>query len=507
VKSTTFKVIAILSILVSHNVYAQYEELAEIMSVDVCQCITKIPVGLTQSEIITEFEVCVTSYISENLDLVNAFAEQNGIEFSLEENGEELGEQLGLNLIQSCPQFMEIVVSSINREGEEAYTMLLEGNSLINTEGCNAAITIYDDIVAMENVPDSTLITTFNNLGYCKNQVGDYYGAISDLNKALSIAPNFSLPYLHRGDSKSEIGDYEGAIADFSTYLTFDPSSALVLNKRGLAHYNSFNFDSAYSDYYTALEIDSSLAETHYNLGLLNNYNERYQDAVANFLTVYKIDPSLVDLSYYISQSYIGLEDYDSAIQVLLEDSLTINDEFNLTEVGYSFYMKEHYGEAITYFDQAIALNDQYYRPFLFRAYAKQDSGLYELSLEDFESAYALSPEIPELSFYKGYSLYELERYEEALAEFSKAIELSESYASAYDYRARIKLILNDVEGAIEDYSSSLTHYPSDDEIYKERGEAYVQMDNIESACTDFLLSKQLGNTEVEELISTHCSE
>ncbi len=497
--------IFILSFTLFNTVNAQYVELVEIVSVDMCECVSMISPEITEEEMTIEFEVCIIEYFENNADLLAMYAENNDMDFTIDDLGEEFGEMLGLNLVSTCPSFMELIMASVKNDGENAYALLLEGNEMIDTGGCQRAIPIYEQILDIDTAPDSTVFTAYNNLGFCKNEIGDYYGAISNLNSAINMTSNNVLPYAHRGNAKFELTDYEGAIEDYTTYLTYDSTDARVLNRRGLSYYYSYNPEAAYADYYRALSIDTLFAEVHFNLGLLNNYVESYPDAVDNFLMVYDLKPEIIDLSYYLSQSYMGLDEFQKAIDVLESDSLTYSDEYNLTEIGYSYYQLQDYGSAINAFDQAISINNQYFRPILFRAYANQDSGLHEIAIPDFDTAYQLAPDVSEISFYQGFSHFELGNFETALDLFSRTITIEEDYAEAYDYRARTKLELDDVEGAIEDYSTSIRLYPSDEQIYKERGESYLKVDRIDDACTDFLLAKQFGHEEVQILIDENC--
>ena len=53
------------------------------------------------------------------------------------------------------------------------------------------------------------------NSGNQKYEAKDYYGAISDYNKAIELDPNNALDYSNRGISKENLGDLNGACADW----------------------------------------------------------------------------------------------------------------------------------------------------------------------------------------------------------------------------------------------------------------------------------------------------
>ena len=55
----------------------------------------------------------------------------------------------------------------------------------------------------------------YYNRGWNKGKLKDYYGAISDYNKALEIDPKYADVYRNRGISKELIEDMKGACADW----------------------------------------------------------------------------------------------------------------------------------------------------------------------------------------------------------------------------------------------------------------------------------------------------
>ena len=70
---------------------------------------------------------------------------------------------------------------------------------------------------------------------YDKDENGDYYGAISDLNKAIELNPDYAMAYLNRGFAKSNLKDHYGAISDYNKSIELDPDYPIAYNNRGLA--------------------------------------------------------------------------------------------------------------------------------------------------------------------------------------------------------------------------------------------------------------------------------
>ena len=55
----------------------------------------------------------------------------------------------------------------------------------------------------------------YYNIGVHKDELKDYYGAISDYTKAIELDPNDTDSYANRGIAKEDLGDLNGACADW----------------------------------------------------------------------------------------------------------------------------------------------------------------------------------------------------------------------------------------------------------------------------------------------------
>ena len=61
-----------------------------------------------------------------------------------------------------------------------------------------------------------------------KNDLKDYYGAISDYTKAIEINPRYVSAYHNRGVAKEYLQDYEGALKDYEKATKIDSDDYLA---------------------------------------------------------------------------------------------------------------------------------------------------------------------------------------------------------------------------------------------------------------------------------------
>ncbi len=68
-----------------------------------------------------------------------------------------------------------------------------------------------------------------------RNNLGDFYNAISDCNNAIQFNPEISRTYFERGISKQNLGEAYDALKDFSKAITIDPKNPRLYRARASA--------------------------------------------------------------------------------------------------------------------------------------------------------------------------------------------------------------------------------------------------------------------------------
>src|SRR5215467_6407321 len=77
---------------------------------------------------------------------------------------------------------------------------------------------------------------------------------------AVSVAQaqpsRFAAAYYNRGNQRYRKGDFDGAISDYDAAITFNPRWAVAYNMRGSARYGKGDLDGSIADFTTAIEIN-----------------------------------------------------------------------------------------------------------------------------------------------------------------------------------------------------------------------------------------------------------
>jgi len=104
--------------------------------------------------------------------------------------------------------------------------------------------------------------------GLAKYSLGDFNGAITDLNKSISINSYFSYSYLYRGLCKQRQKHYHAALKDYAAAIHRGPNNPDIFINRGAAKLQLKLYQSAIADFDTALILDQKNENAHLNKGI-----------------------------------------------------------------------------------------------------------------------------------------------------------------------------------------------------------------------------------------------
>ncbi len=125
-----------------------------------------------------------------------------------------------------------------------------------------------------------------------KYKKGDYKGAISDLNKAITLDQQNPNIYNNRGLIKDEqLGDHQGAIADYSKVIEIDSRHASAYNDRGNRNSELGNYQAAIDDYNKAIQINPKLSAAYSNRAPAWVKLGNEQGAIADYNKAIEINP------------------------------------------------------------------------------------------------------------------------------------------------------------------------------------------------------------------------
>lgn len=268
-----------------------------------------------------------------------------------------------------------------------------------------------------------------NNLGNALYELHDYNRAIDALNRALKISPDNNNNALNTlGNVYFMQKDYPLAIDTYKKIIASNPLYADAYNNIGLVFQKTGPLDSAIAWHQRSLELEPENAMYHYNLGYAYGIAHNFDLAIEQVNIALKLDPRYADAYWQMGHLVMERGNYNPQ-------------------------------EAISYFDQAIALNtSQMANAYSGRGIAYYAQGDYKAAIADYDRALAIDP--LNASAYSGKaSIQKLTgSYEDAMRNFLRSVYVDSAYAFQYLGIGNILLVSGHTELADSFYTLYYDH-------------------------------------------------
>lgn len=291
---------------------------------------------------------------------------------------------------------------------------------------------------ALENKSDADnnyrIADTYIYRGYCRYRLKNLKAAISDMDEALKLKPEYIKAYITKAMIYLEDKKYQECIVWCDKGLQKKANSDELLFYKSEAYFGLKNYNESLKPLFLMLDNDPRNAKAFRHIGSTFLHQKLWDSSVVYFSKALEINP-LDLMSYYdrgISKSYT--KDLDGATQDI-QKAMQLDSVSKF--VGYNnlgFYLKlekKDFTGAIEYFNKALELKPDF-------AYAYSNRGFAKLNLNDIKGAYKDLRKSIELDNTNSYAFKNLGliylkdgQKKNACDNFKKAIELG--YSDKYD--------------------------------------------------------------------------
>lgn len=192
------------------------------------------------------------------------------------------------------------------------------------------------------------------------------------------------------------------------------------------------------------------------NFNGVNVHHDYFDEAMTRLRTRFLAQPPAVALAPLSTQEQQVVRE---TIAAIASQPVPTRDELQaeaLFRQGYTRQKDSDYAAAITFYDQAIALNPQYTKAYYNRGLARYCLGELPQAVENYDKAIALKPDYAKAYNNRGLARFEQRQPGAALADYDAAIRLDPAYAIAYNNRANARAASGDFAGALADYEQYL---------------------------------------------------
>lgn len=131
--------------------------------------------------------------------------------------------------------------------------------------------------------------TAYNHRALAKAELGDYRGAIEDLNMVIAISPTYMDAYLNRGEFYADLEKFDLAIADFKHCLTLSKDEPSALINLGQVLFMQKQYDEALIYLDKVIANGTTIKEAYYNRGLVHAFKGNDQQSLEDLYQAEKL--------------------------------------------------------------------------------------------------------------------------------------------------------------------------------------------------------------------------
>ena len=346
------------------------------------------------------------------------------------------------------------------------------------------------------------------------------------IRKGLPETEDQALVYLFMASSSLSGDDYEKLLDDFIRQF---PANADGYLRR--ANYYAAKgkddqtwYDKAVVDFNQALKVAQKKDDVYYNIGKLiyayqlskpeKTYKDwTYDTALQNVRQAIAIDPLPIYIQMegdilFAQQDYAGaLAAYEKVNASNIASPATFFSAAKTKELA-----KGDPKEVVALMDSCIARCPQPitadFAPYLLeRAQMNMNAGQPRNAMLDYDAYHtAVKGEVNDVFYYyREQAALKARQFQRALDDIVKAIEMNPTDLTYQAEHAVVNLRVGRYEEAIQILNNILKADPKYAEAYRLLGLCQIQLKKTDEACGNFKKAKELGDPNVDELITKYC--
>lgn len=346
------------------------------------------------------------------------------------------------------------------------------------------------------------------------------------IRKGLPETEDQALVYLFMASSSLSGDDYEKLLDDFIRQF---PANADGYLRR--ANYYATKgkddqtwYDKAVADFNQALKVAQKKDDVYYNIGKLmyayqlskpeKTYKDwTYDTALQNVRQAIAIDPLPIYIQMegdilFAQQDYAGaLAAYEKVNASNIASPATFFSAAKTKEL-----VKGDPKEVVALMDSCIARCPQPitadFAPYLLeRAQMNMNAGQPRNAMLDYDAYHtAVKGEVNDVFYYyREQAALKARQFQRALDDIVKAVEMNPTDLTYQAEHAVVNLRVGRYEEAIQILNNILKADPKYAEAYRLLGLCQIQLKKTDEACDNFKKAKELGDPNVDELITKYC--
>lgn len=195
----------------------------------------------------------------------------------------------------------------------------------------------------------------WNHLGIAYKEKKNYAAAVKAFEQARAFKSFTDAEfYISAGLAYGEMKMYDQAIADFTRAISIDPKNSEAYNNKGLYLFEKGVADSSLMYFDRAIELKPGFYQAYYNKGNTLAAAGRFSEAIQLYNESLKHKPDYIDAWLNIGNSYAAMKDYSNAMTYYQKvEQADPNNRKVLINIGITYRFLGNESKAAEYFAKA----------------------------------------------------------------------------------------------------------------------------------------------------------
>lgn len=287
--------------------------------------------------------------------------------------------------------------------------------------------------------------------------------------------PNDYFSYFALGNFEASENNLNKATTYYEKSIALNSHNATLFNNYALIKYKTNENNAAILNFNKAILMN-------------NKYFEAYINRGNAYLSIKQYNKAIADFTFVINHQQKGTDKYEAYYNRAL-----------------AYYNLNDFKNSLINCDSAISINPTNPKFYNNRALTKLKLDDIKGAIDDYTKAITSNDSDIQLYFNRAIAYTKQNDLKNALQDYSKCLQLKSDYFEAFYNRGNIYVTLSNYAEAIKDFTKAIELNPNYISFYINRANAYFQSGNLSGACSDWNKAKNMGNLQVNDLLSKHC--
>ena len=311
----------------------------------------------------------------------------------------------------------------------------------------------------------------------CKYSLSDNIGAEQDYTIALSVySPVFYEACRYRSLVRYQLGNYSGAIEDINKAIEKQINNPILYIERAFYLLANNNFGAAINDCDKAISLKSVGEDVFFCKAIAEDALTEYDKALNDFDKLLKLNPANGDgyvrrgiTKFKMGNYHEAIADYYRALKL---DSVNTFAFYNRAEA--EIKLKDN-KKALRDYDTVIFFEPRNAYAYFNRAVLYASDQKFRTAIEDFDKVLILNPNNIQALFNRAKLKQTIQDFKGAIADYDKIIELYPYFMEAYYYRSQVKNSIKDFVGSKQDLETGKIM----SSIYHDKSKTQLNLDSL----------------------------